>query len=125
MRSTCSAISHVQLAVWVAATMVVASPVAAQQQQQQQQRQQQGAQAEGTTDLSDVARHPEKYIGKKVTVEGETIAVLGPHLFVVDEPKWFHLWGGMLVVVPEPAAAFVHTRAKGLVVSSPNFVAVA
>jgi hypothetical protein len=103
--------------------MVVVSPVAAQQQQQQQQRQQQqqqqqrqqqqqqSAQAEGTTDLSDLARHPEKYIGKMVTVEGETVAVLGPHLFVVDEPKWFHLWGGMLVVVPEPAAAVVQTAA--------------
>lgn len=113
MRSTCSATYLVRLAVWLAAIVVVVSPVAAQQQKQQQQQQQQrqGAQAGGTTDLSDLARHPEKYIGKSVTVEGETVSVLGPHLFVVDEPKWFRLWGGMLVVVPEPAAAFVRTDA--------------
>src|ERR1700722_13072300 len=53
-------------------------------------------------DLKDVTRHPENYIGKTIVVEGEAIDVLGPHLFVVDARKWFHLWGGMLVVVPEP-----------------------
>jgi hypothetical protein len=62
-------------------------------------------------DLDDLQRHPEKYIGKTVTVQGEAAEVLGPHLFTVDEPKWFHLWGGMLVVVPEPFAAIVRRDA--------------
>jgi len=58
-----------------------------------------------------VTRHPENYIGKTIVVEGEAIDVLGPHLFVVDARKWFHLWGGMLVVVPEPFAAIVRRDA--------------
>jgi hypothetical protein len=62
-------------------------------------------------DLNDLERHPEKYIGKTVTVEGEAADVLGAHLFTVDQPKWFHLWGGMLVVVPEPFAAIVRRDA--------------
>jgi len=33
--------------------------------------------------------------------------VLGPHLFVIDAKKLLHLWGGMVVVVPEPFAAVI------------------
>ncbi len=62
-------------------------------------------------DLNDLERHPEKYIGKTVAVEGEATEILGPHLFTVDAPKWFHLWGGMLVVVPEPFATIVRRDA--------------
>ena len=113
-------ISGARSAVILAAAVVMALPAAGQQpsggQQNQQQKQnqhnQQNKQNQGATaDNSDVARHPEKYINKAVTVEGETVDVLGPHLFVVDAPKLFHLWGGMVVVVPEPFAAVVHRDA--------------
>jgi hypothetical protein len=62
-------------------------------------------------DIKDVARHPEKYIDKTVMVEGEVVDVLGPHLFAIDAPKLVHLWGGMVVVVPEPFAAVVRRDA--------------
>jgi hypothetical protein len=75
------------------------------------QQQSPAAEQAAKVDLHDLERHPEKYIGKTVTVEGAASDVLGPHLFTVDEPKWFHLWGGMLVVVPEPFAAIVRRDA--------------
>ncbi|HVZ22213.1 MAG TPA: hypothetical protein VG871_14175 [Vicinamibacterales bacterium] len=62
-------------------------------------------------DLKDVTRHADKYIGKTIAVDGEVMDVLGPHLFVVDAPRWFHLFGGMVVVVPEPFAAIVRRDA--------------
>jgi hypothetical protein len=65
------------------------------------------AQQAASADVKDLARHPDNYLNKTVTVEGEVADVLGPHLFVIDAPKLFHLWGGMAVVVPEPAAAVI------------------
>lgn len=118
-------ISAAKSAVILAATLVMAVPAAGQQpsgsrQNQQQNQNQQNQQNKqnpslgnqgATADIKDVTRHPEKYINKAVTVEGETVDVLGPHLFVVDAPKMFHLWGGMVVVVPEPFAAVVRRDA--------------
>ena len=132
MRSTCSAISRVNPAVWLAAALLIASPAAAQQQQQRAQRQggaQQrtaaGNRQPAKVDLGDLSKHPDKYIGQTVTVEGETLAVLGPHLFVVDEPEWFHLSGGMLVVVPEPYATVVQSGAPVLVTGTVEKVVMA
>jgi hypothetical protein len=62
-------------------------------------------------DLKDVTRHPDKYMGKTIAVDGEVIDVLGPHLFVVDAPRWLHLFGGIVVIVPEPFAAVVRCDA--------------
>jgi uncharacterized protein YdeI (BOF family) len=116
MRSTCSAVSHTYVIMFVATAVLAATPALAQRQGGGQQQQQQQSSAKqpvqsASADLEDVARHPDKYIGKMITVEGEAVAVLGPHLFVVDEPKWFHLWGGMLVLVPEPFATIVRSDA--------------
>jgi hypothetical protein len=98
-----------------AATIIAASEVpqsrATQQKPDATQQSKGPADQAVKVDLSDLERHPEKYIGKTVTVEGETADVVGPHLFTIDEPKWFHLWGGMLVVVPEPFAAIVRRDA--------------
>jgi hypothetical protein len=76
--------------------------------QQNQQQKPAAAANQGTTaDISDVTRHPDKYLKKPVTVEGEVTDVLGPHLFVIDAKKLLHLWGGMVVIVPEPFAAVI------------------
>jgi hypothetical protein len=82
-----------------------------QQPKPEQQKQSAASSQPVKADVRDLVRHPEKYIDKTVTVEGETIDVLGPHLFVVDAPKLVHLRGGMLVVVPEPFAAVVRRDA--------------
>jgi hypothetical protein len=109
-------ISHLA-AVSFAAAVIIAAPAARQTggapQKPGTTQQSPGAASDQAVkvDLNDLQRHPEKYIGKTVTVEGEAAEVLGPHLFTVDEPKWFHLWGGMLVVVPEPFAAIVRRDA--------------
>lgn len=93
------------------APAITAAPKEVQQSGGSQQKPPAAADQPSKVDLEDVERHPEKYIGKTVTVEGEATEVLGPHLFTVDEPKWFHLRGGMLVVVPEPFAAIVRRDA--------------
>jgi hypothetical protein len=105
------------MSVSLAVSFAAASTIAASRQAQQSNTSQQkpaasqpkpaAADQPMKADLNDVERHPEKYIGKTVIVDGEAADVLGPHVFTIDEPKWFHLWGGMLVVLPEPFAAVV------------------
>jgi len=75
--------------------------------QQNQQQQAAPANQATTADIGDVTRHPDKYLNKAVTVEGEATDVLGPHLFVIDAKKLLHLWGGMVVVVVGPFAAVI------------------
>lgn len=58
-------------------------------------------------DLKDVVRHIDNYLGKTIEVEGEVIDVDPPHLMVIDSRRWFHPWGGVLVVVPAPIAGVV------------------
>jgi len=58
-------------------------------------------------DLDDLEKHPEKYEGKTVMVEGEVDRVLGPHLFTIDEKNWVDLDRELPVVVPEPFTAIV------------------
>jgi hypothetical protein len=78
-----------------------------------------------SADLKDVSRHPDQYVGKRVTVEGEVTDVLGPHVFMVDARRFFHLWGGMLVIVPEPFAAIVQRDAPIRVTGSVERVVLA
>jgi hypothetical protein len=58
-------------------------------------------------DLKDVVRHIENYLGKTIEVEGEVLDVIPPHMMVIDAQRWFHPWGGVLVVMPEPVAGVV------------------
>ena len=53
-------------------------------------------------DLKDVVRHPDNYLGKTIEVEGEVLDVMPPHMMVIDARRWFHPWGGVLVVTPVP-----------------------
>jgi hypothetical protein len=79
---------------------------------QQQRTDQQSKQATTTAtkvDLDDLEKHPEKYEGKTVTVEGEVDRVLGPHLFTIDEKNWIDLDRELPVVVPDPFAAIVRS----------------
>lgn len=58
-------------------------------------------------DLKDVARNLNSYVGKTIEVEGEVIDLVPPHLMVIDSHRWFHLWGGVLVIFPEPVAGVI------------------
>ena len=58
-------------------------------------------------DLKDVVRHPDNYLGKTIEVEGEVLDVMLPHMMVIDARRWFHPWGGVLVVTPVPVAGVV------------------
>jgi hypothetical protein len=60
-------------------------------------------------DLDELEKHPEKFLGKTVTVEGEIDRVLGPNLFTIDERDWVDADREMAVVVPEPFAAIVRS----------------
>jgi uncharacterized protein YdeI (BOF family) len=105
---------------------VMAAPASGQQSSGSKQQPTAGtANQPATVKFEDVEDHPEKYLGKMVTVEGEVTDVLGPHLFVMDEPRWFHLRRGMLVVVPEPFAAIVRRDAPVRVTGTVEKVAIA
>jgi hypothetical protein len=102
------------LAVVTAGTLVSAvmsAPIGAQQRGLSQQQPAAASNQPAKVDVDDLVKNGDKYVGKTVTIEGEATEVLGPHLFAVDEPKWFHLHGGMIVVVPEPLAAIVRRDA--------------
>ena len=58
-------------------------------------------------DLKDVVRHIDNYLGKTIEVEGEVLDVVPPHMMVIDARRWFHPWGGILVVMPAPVAGVV------------------
>ena len=95
-------------------TMLITAP-AAQQPAPQQPAAQTPAARPATTggatklDLDELENHPEKFLGKTVTVEGEVDRVLGPNLFTIDERDWVDADREMAVVVPEPFAAVVKT----------------
>ena len=58
-------------------------------------------------DLKDVVRHLDNYLGKTIEVEGEVLDVVPPHMMVIDSRRWFHPWGGVLVVTPVPVAGVI------------------
>ena len=109
------------VAVPLALATLVMSPVAAQQKPAKATPSasagQQGAPQKAThakpqppptkADLKDVVRHPDNYLGKTIEVEGEVLDVMPPHMMVIDARRWFHPWGGVLVVTPVPVAGVV------------------
>jgi hypothetical protein len=101
------------------------TPSAPAQRQQQPTKSSADAGSAVSADLKDVSRHPDNYVGKRITVEGEVTDVLGPHVFMVDARRFFHLWGGMLVIVPEPFAAIVQRDAPIRVTGSVERVVLA
>ena len=58
-------------------------------------------------DLKDVVRHIDNYLGKTIEVEGEVLDIVPPHLMVIDSRRWFHPWGGVLVVTAVPVAGVI------------------
>jgi hypothetical protein len=91
----------------VLATLVM-SPVAAQQKAAPPAgTSQQRSEPPTKADLKDVVRHIDKYLGKTIEVEGEVLEVVPPHMMVIDTRRWFHPWGGILVVTPVPVAGVV------------------
>jgi hypothetical protein len=57
-----------------------------------------------TVTAGDIAKTPEKYYGKKVTVRAEVEDVLGRQVFLLDEDKLF-AWPDVLVIAPKLTAA--------------------
>jgi hypothetical protein len=86
----------------VLATLVI-SPVAARQTAADSK----GQPPPTKVDLKDLVRHIDNYLGKTVEVEGEVLDVVPPHMMVIDARRWFHPWGGVLVVTPAPVAGVV------------------
>ena len=90
---------------------------ARQQEQQREAQQAQQAQQEGIPGqpervaLDELEGHPDRFMGKTVTVEGEVDRVLGPNVFTIDERAWIDLEREMPVVVPESFAAIVRSHA--------------
>jgi hypothetical protein len=96
------------LAVPLVFATLVMSPVGAQQKATPPSGAgQQGNPSPVKADLKDVVRHVDNYLGKTIEVEGEVLDVVPPHMMVVDARRWFHPWGGMLVVTPAPVAGVV------------------
>jgi hypothetical protein len=87
------------------------------EQEQARQRAQQAQPQQGTesgqarVDLDRLEGHPDQFLGRTVTVEGEVDRVLGPNVFTIDERRWADFEREMPVVVPEPFTAIVRTRA--------------
>ena len=57
--------------------------------------------------LDDLEDNPKKYIGQRISVDGEVEEIYGPRLFTIDEPNWGDLSGEILVLLPTPLAALV------------------
>lgn len=57
--------------------------------------------------LDDLEDRPQRYVGQRISVDGEIEKVLGPRLFTIDEASWADLDGEMLVHVPTALAALV------------------
>jgi hypothetical protein len=111
MRHDVSRLSQISIGALLTTGFVLIAPTAAQQQQPQQQPPSSSASPPATVNLDELEKHPEQFLGKTVTVEGEVDRVLGPNLFTIDEKNWVDLDREMPVVVPEPFAAIVKTDA--------------
>jgi len=97
-----------------------------QQKQQPAQQQQQAQQGKSQkVDLDALEDHPEKFLGKTVTVDGEVDRVLGPHLFTIDERHWADPERELPVVVPEPFTALVKKGAPVTVTGTVQKVPIA
>ena len=57
--------------------------------------------------LNDLEENPTRYLGQRVSVDGEVEEIYGPRLFTIDEPRWGDLGGEILVLLPTPLAALV------------------
>jgi hypothetical protein len=101
----------------LALATLVLSPMAAQQKAPSASARQQGSAPKTAeskpqpppmkADLKDVVRHIDNYLGKTIEVEGEVLDAVPPHLMVIDSRRWFHPWGGVLVVTPAPVAGVI------------------
>jgi hypothetical protein len=57
--------------------------------------------------LKDVVRHIDNYLGKTIEVEGEVLSTIPPNMMVIDSRRWFHVFGGVLVIMPAPVAGVI------------------
>ena len=62
--------------------------------------------------IDDVENHPERYVGKVITVDGEVDKVLGPNLFELDQPREGAQEGDVYVMVPRNLLALVRSKDK-------------
>ena len=58
-------------------------------------------------ELDELEEDPQKYMGQRISVDGEVEEIFGPRLFTIDEPHWGDLDGEILVLLPTPLAALV------------------
>lgn len=68
--------------------------------------------------IADVEDHPERFVGKTITVDGEVDAVLGPNLFELDQPAEGAQEGDVYVTVPKNLIALVRSKDKVTVTGS-------
>jgi hypothetical protein len=57
--------------------------------------------------LDALEENTRRYLGQRISVDGEVEDVLGPRLFTIDEPNWGDLDGEVIVFVPSALAALV------------------
>jgi hypothetical protein len=57
--------------------------------------------------LDEIEDNPQKFAGKRVSVDAEVEDIFGPRLFTIDEPNWADLEGEILVHMESPLAAMV------------------
>ena len=62
--------------------------------------------------IDDIEDHPERYVGKTISVDGEVDKVLGPHLFELDQPREGAQEGDVYVLVPKNLLALVRSKDK-------------
>lgn len=62
--------------------------------------------------IDDLEDHPERYVGKTISVDGEVDDVLGPHLFELEQPAEGDQEGNVFVLLPKTALALVRNNDK-------------
>jgi hypothetical protein len=111
MRHNISRLALISIGLMIATAIVMTAPTSATGSDSHQPQPSSTATSPVSIDLDELEDHPEKFIGKTVTVEGEVDRVLGPNLFTIDERDWVDAEREMPVVVPDPFSAIVHSDA--------------
>jgi hypothetical protein len=57
--------------------------------------------------LDTIEDHPDPFLGREISVDGEVEQILGPGAFTIDEPDWVDFDNEVLVIVPSKHLAFV------------------
>jgi hypothetical protein len=57
--------------------------------------------------LDTIEDHPDPFLGREISVDGEVEQILGPGAFIIDEPGWVDFDNEVLVIVPSKHLAVV------------------